>query len=484
MLKFIAVKQHQPDKRPASQRKLDFAEIYRRFSLDRAQEQASRCSQCGVPFCSVNCPLQNYIPDWLKLTAEDRLEEAYNLSSSTNSFPEICGRICPQDRLCEGNCVIEADFHSVTIGAVESFITDTAFEKGWVQPIVPIIEKKQSIGIIGSGPCGMAAAGILRQKGYQVHIYDRYDRAGGLLTYGIPTFKLEKETIARRQEWLEKSGIIFHFGISISDQDSKHTLSFANLRKLHDAIFLATGVYKKKDVTVPGTNLNGVIQALDYLVASNKAIQSGNSSPDPMFNAKDKDIIVVGGGDTAMDCLRTAIRQGAKSVKCLYRRDKYNMPGSMREVKNAEEEGVEFIWQAAPEAFIGTEKVNSILAIRTELGLPDASGRQTVKLLSDSLFTLPADMVIKAFGFDPEPLPQLWNEPSLKLSPSGTIKIDKKTFSTSLDGVYAGGDIVRGASLVVWAIRDGREAAHQIDRYLSQKEKHSVEEQNTKEKVV
>ncbi|MDI2090459.1 NAD(P)-dependent oxidoreductase [Commensalibacter oyaizuii] len=464
MLKFISLDQHQPDKRPAEERSQDFLETYRRFSDEQAKTQASRCSQCGVPFCSTKCPLSNYIPDWLKLTAENRLDEAYALSSETNSFPEICGRICPQDRLCEGSCVIEPGFKSVTIGAVEAYITDHAFEQGLVKPVVPVKELLPSVGIVGAGPCGMAAAVVLRQKGYQVHIYDRYDRAGGLLTYGIPTFKLEKSIVTRRQKWLEESGVVFHFNTNISDKSGEGTIAFSDLRQRHDAVFIATGVYQRKEVKLLGTQLNGVVQALDYLMNSQQ-----ESGPSASMNAKGKNVVVVGGGDTAMDCLRTAIRQGAKSVKCLYRRDKANMPGSMREVKNAEEEGVEFIWQAAPEAFIGAEHVEAIRALRTELGLPDAGGRQSVKIIDNSQFTLPADMVIKALGFDPEPLSELWGDPTLQTSRSGAISVDRKNFMTSIEGVFAGGDIVRGASLVVWAVRDGQDAALQIAQWLSKK---------------
>lgn len=463
MLKFISIEQHQPDKRPAKERQADFLETYRRFSDNQAKEQASRCSQCGVPFCSTKCPLSNYIPDWLKLTVEDRLEEAYALSAETNSFPEICGRICPQDRLCEGSCVIEPGFQSVTIGAVEAYITDQAFEQGWIKPVVPVQEGSQSVGIVGAGPCGLAAAVVLRQKGYQVHIYDRYERAGGLLTYGIPTFKLEKNIVERRQAWLEESGVHFHFNVNISDKNSRGTLSFAELREKHDAVFVATGVYKRKEVSLVGAQLDGVVQALDYLMDSQK-----KSAPSAAMNAEGKCVVVIGGGDTAMDCLRTAIRQGAKSVKCLYRRDKVNMPGSMREVKNAEEEGVEFIWQAAPEAFMGDGRVHCVRALRTELGLPDSGGRQSMRVIPDSHFTLEADIVIKALGFDPEPLPELWDSADLKRSQSGTLMVDRKNFMTSLDGVFAGGDIVRGASLVVWAVRDGQDAALQISRWLDQ----------------
>ncbi len=469
MLKFVNLDQQQPHKRSAEERKQDFKEIYQCFSAEQAEVQASRCSQCGVPFCTTKCPLSNYIPDWLKLTAENRLQEAYELSIATSSFPEICGRICPQDRLCEGSCVIEEDFKSVTIGAVEAFITDHAFEQNWVQLIKPLRELSKSVGIIGAGPCGLAAAVVLRKKGYQVHVYDRYDRAGGLLIYGIPTFKLNKNIIVRRQEWLEKSGVIFHFNTDISAQTDHHSFSFDDLRKKHDAILISTGVYKKKEVSLFGSNLNGVVQALDYLIASQT--ENANSK---QFNAKGKKVVVIGGGDTAMDCLRTAIRQGAISVQCLYRRDKANMPGSMREVKNAEEEGVEFIWQAVPDAFIGEEKVESIRAVRTELGLAETGGRQTIKILSNSHFTLQADLVIKALGFDPEPLPNMWNNDELQIHESGRIKLNSYNYMTSIPGVFAGGDIVRGASLVVWAIKDGQDVAEKIAHWLENNLKKSL----------
>lgn len=466
MLKFVNLDQQQPEKRLADQRKHDFKEIYQRFSEEQARIQASRCSQCGIPFCTTKCPLSNYIPDWLKLTAENRLAEAYALSTATNSFPEICGRICPQDRLCEGSCVIEADYKSVTIGAVEAFITDHAFDQDWVKPIQPLRELPQSVGIIGAGPCGLAAAVVLRKKGYQVHVYDRYDRAGGLLAYGIPTFKLDKDIVTRRQEWLEKSKVMFHFNVNVSDQTSDNAIAFEALRKKHDAVLIATGVYKKKEVSLFGSNLGGVVQALDYLIASQT-----HSTDSLELNAKGKKVVVIGGGDTAMDCLRTAIRQGATSVQCLYRRDKANMPGSKREVKNAEEEGVEFIWQAVPDAFVGEEKIESIRALRTELGLPDAEGRQKIKVLSNSHFMLQADMVIKALGFEPEPLTTLWGNDQLDLHESGTVKLNHYNHMTSLPGVFAGGDIVRGASLVVWAVKDGQDVAEKMAHWLEQQNK-------------
>jgi glutamate synthase (NADPH/NADH) small chain len=469
MLQFVFREKEMPAKRGAEMRREDFGEIYAEFTTEHASEQAGRCSQCGVPFCQVHCPVQNNIPDWLKLTAEGRLEEAYEVSAATNTFPEICGRICPQDRLCEGNCTIEQSTHgTVTIGAIEKYINETAWANGWVKPRLPNREIGQSVGIIGAGPAGLSAAEMLRAQGYEVHVYDRYDRVGGLMIYGIPNFKLEKEVVERRADLLRQQGIIFHLNCDIGG-----AVTFDELRAKHDAVLIATGVYKARDMMMPGVGLKNVVPALDYLTASNR---SGLGDKVPAFesgalNAKGKRVIVIGGGDTAMDCVRTAIRQGAVSVHCLYRRNQANMPGSQREVQNAEEEGVQFEWLAAPLSFSGNAKdeVTSIRAQRMHLGVPDSSGRQTPQPLEDSDFHLPADLVIKALGFDPEDLPNLFDSPHLKVSRWGTVTINYKTMMTSIDGVFAAGDIVRGASLVVWGIRDGRDAAQAMDAYLSQK---------------
>ncbi|MGB0696283.1 MAG: NAD(P)-dependent oxidoreductase [Rhodospirillaceae bacterium] len=469
MLQFISLEAEMPDKRQAEERREDFDEIYQGFSDERAGDQASRCEQCGIPFCQIHCPLSNNIPDWLMLTATGRLEEAYAVSSATNNMPEICGRICPQDRLCEGSCVLEQSRHqSVTIGAVEKYITDTAFEKGWVKPITPEAERSESIGIIGGGPGGIAAAEQLRKKGFQVTIYDRYDRIGGLLVYGIPGFKLEKDIVERRVELLKESGVTLKTEFEVG-----RDATLAELRDKHDAILIATGVYKARMLNVPGAGHNGVFKALDYLTASNKN-GLGDSVPafdDGTLNAKGKNVVVVGGGDTAMDCVRTAIRQGATSVKCLYRRDQANMPGSQREVANAMEEGVEFVWLSAPEAVLADDdnNVTAVRAIRMHLGVPDASGRQSPEPIEGSQFDSPADMVIEALGFEPEDLPKLFGEPGLPITRWGTIQVDNRTLMSGLDGVFAAGDIVRGASLVVWAVRDGRDAAEGIATYLDTK---------------
>ncbi len=457
MLKFVDLERETPEKRAAEARREDFHEIYRQYARDKAAEQAARCSQCGVPFCQSHCPLHNNIPDWLKLTAEGRLREAYELSQETNTFPEICGRICPQDRLCEGNCVIEQSGHgTVTIGAIEKYLTDTAFEEGWVAPIRPAAERPESVGIIGAGPGGLAAADRLRRAGVQVTVYDRHDRAGGLLTYGIPGFKLEKPVVMQRNAQFEEAGVEFVLNCEVG-----RDIGFGELRARHDAVLVATGVYKARDVGGPGSGLGGIVQALDYLTASNRK-SFGDEVPDfdsGVLNAEGKDVVVIGGGDTAMDCVRTAVRQGATSVKCLYRRDRANMPGSQREVQNAEEEGVEFVWQSAPKGFLGEGAVTGVRMIRIRLGAPDQTGRQTPEEIPGSEETVKADLVIKALGFEPEELPRLWGEPGLEVTRWGTVKADFRTHRTALPGVYAVGDIVRGASLVVWAIRDGREAA-------------------------
>lgn len=466
MLQFVTTAKEMPEKRPANLRAQDFHEIYREYAAEKAAEQAGRCSQCGVPYCQSHCPLHNNIPDWLRLTAEGRLQEAYEISQATNTFPEICGRICPQDRLCEGNCVIEQSGHgTVTIGSVEKYITDTAWENGWVQPIKPMTERTESVGIIGAGPGGLAAADMLRRKGLQVTVYDRYDRAGGLLTYGIPGFKLEKPVVMQRIDQLAEAGVQFVTNCNVGE-----TISFDAIRGQHDAVLIATGVYKARDIAAPGVGAKGIVKALDYLTASNRKSFGDDVEEfdNGDLNAMGKRVVVIGGGDTAMDCVRTAIRQGATSVKCLYRRDRANMPGSQREVQNAEEEGVDFVWLTAPKGFTGGDRVEGVMVQRMRLGAPDATGRQSPELIEGADYIEPADLVVQALGFEPEEIPTLWGVPELAVTRWGTIKADFLTHATSLPGVYAAGDIVRGASLVVWAIRDGREAAESILQYLAQ----------------
>ncbi len=466
MLRFVDLEKSMPEKRQAEARREDFDEIYQEFDPPAAAAQASRCSQCGVPFCQVHCPLHNNIPDWLKLTAEGRLEEAYELSQATNNFPEICGRICPQDRLCEGNCVIEQSGHgTVTIGTVERYITETAWDRGWIKPVRPRRELEATVGIVGAGPAGLAAAEELRRRGYQVTVYDRYDRVGGLMVYGIPNFKLEKEVVQRRAELIAQSGVTYKLNFEVG-----RDATLEELRERHDAVLIATGVYKARDIKAPGAGLANIFPAMDYLTASNRK-GLGDAVPafdDGTLDAHGKNVVVIGGGDTAMDCVRTAVRQGALSVKCLYRRDRENMPGSRREVSHAEEEGVEFVWLAAPEAFLGDGKVQAVRAARVHLGVPDSSGRQTPQIVPNSSFTVEADLAIKALGFDPEDLPALFGAPDLGVTRWGTVAADFRTLMTKLPGVFAAGDIVRGASLVVWAVRDGRDAAASIHKYLQE----------------
>jgi glutamate synthase (NADPH) small chain len=470
MLRFTETPQRYPELRPAAERKQDFREIYNAYQPDQAAIQSARCSQCGIPFCQVHCPLQNNIPDWLRLAAEGRLQDAYAISSATNTFPEICGRICPQDKLCEGNCVIERGFGSVTIGSVEKYITETAFAEGWVEAPMPAYERETSVGIIGSGPAGLAAADMLRREGHQVHVYDRHDRVGGLLIYGIPNFKLEKEIVQRRRALFEEAGIQFHLNQAID------AVQFKQLRQQHDAILIATGVYKARALDVPDATLPGIVPALDYLTASNRVClgDSVAAYEDGSLNAKDKDVVVIGGGDTAMDCVRTAVRQGARSVICLYRRDRANMPGSAREVKNAEEEGVQFVWLTAPKAFIGRRHVQQILVQRMRLSAPESGGRQQVVPIEGDTYQLKADLVIQALGFEPEDLPAMFGAPELAVTKYGTLKTHPQTYETALPGVYAAGDIVRGASLVVWAIKDGREAAIAMHQQLSLAQKEAA----------
>ena len=461
MLKFVQVERDMPEKRAAEMRKQDFNEIYAEYADAKAKEQSARCSQCGVPYCQNHCPLHNNIPDWLKLTAEGRLQEAYEVSQATNTFPEICGRICPQDRLCEGNCVIEQSGHgTVTIGSVEKYITDTAWENGWVLPAKPAQELHVSVGIIGAGPGGLAAADVLRRAGVQVTVYDRYDRAGGLLTYGIPGFKLEKDVVMRRIDQLKASGVHFVQNCNVGE-----SIGFDELREQHDAIIIATGVYKSRDLAMPGNGAQGIERAIDFLTASNrKSFGDDVEEFDTgRLNAEGKRVVVIGGGDTAMDCVRTSIRQGAASVKCLYRRDRDNMPGSQREVQNAEEEGVVFEWLSAPKGFTEADgQVSGVIVQKMRLGQPDTSGRRAPEVIEGADYVEDADLVIKALGFEPEDMRTLFGQPELEVTRWGTIKAKFGSGETSMPGVYAVGDIVRGASLVVWAIRDGRDCAEAV----------------------
>jgi glutamate synthase (NADPH/NADH) small chain len=460
MLKFTEREGVGPEKRPAAARRRDFREIHARFGPAAAAREAARCAQCGVPFCQNHCPLANDIPDWLALAAEGRFEEAWRLSAATNPMPEVCGRICPQDRLCESACTIEQSGHgTVTIGAVEEFLTEIAFENGWVAPLSPARRREGSVGIVGAGPAGLAAAERLRAAGFDVFVYDRYDRPGGLLVYGIPNFKLDKSVVARRVARLEEGGVVFVRGFELG-----RDAVLNDLRARHDAVLLAFGAYAARRLDCPVEAGAGVVAALDYLTASNRiglgdqvsAFASG------ALDARGRRVVVIGGGDTAMDCVRTAVRQGAARVVCLYRRDRANMPGSAREVRHAEEEGVVFEWLAAPKA-IGAR---AVLAERMRLGPTDASGRAAPAPAAGGDFALDADLVISALGFSPGDIRAICAEPALAVTAQGRLKVDGRTQATSIDGVFGAGDLARGAALVVWALKDGLAAAAAIEKRL------------------
>ena len=461
MLEFHKKNPKNPEKTDPEKRIKDFQEIYSQFDSKTSIEQSSRCSQCGVPFCQIHCPLNNNIPDWLRYIAEGRLEEAYQISSSTNVFPEVCGRVCPQDRLCEGNCVVEqAGFGAITIGNLEKYLTEVAFEKGWVKNLQPNNSLKQKIAIIGSGPAGMAASSYLVQNGYQVDVFEKHDRVGGLMIYGIPNFKLDKSIVERRTQWLTESGVKFHV-----NQDIGKDISFQDLEKDYDAILVATGVYKARKLDIETSNIENSLPALDFLIESNKVGLGDNPSSNANLNAKDKHVVVIGGGDTAMDCVRTAIRQNAKEVTCLYRRNKENMPGSAREVLNAEQEGVKFNWLSVPSKLITENKFASSLSYKiATLGEADETGRR--KPIDTGIEKqIKSDLIIQALGFEPDDLNSQFKT-NLELTSWNTLKVDFKKFQTSNPKIFAAGDIVRGASLVVWAIHDGREVAKSIHQYL------------------
>ena len=461
MLEFHKKKSKNPSKTEPEKRIKDFQEIYSQFDKNDSIEQSSRCSQCGIPYCQIHCPLNNNIPDWLRYIAEGRLEEAYQVSASTNAFPEVCGRVCPQDRLCEGNCVVEqAGFGAITIGNLEKYLTEIAWEKGWVKNLSSQNQHKQRVAIIGSGPAGMAASAYLTQNGYQVDVFEKNDRAGGLMIYGIPNFKLDKKIVERRTEWLTESGVIFNLNTEVGKN-----ISFQDLEKDYDAILIATGVYKARQLDIDTSSVNNSIPALDFLIESNRTGLGDSPSKNKYLTAKDKHVVVIGGGDTAMDCVRTAIRQQAKEVTCLYRRNKENMPGSAREVLNAEQEGIKFNWLSVPSKIISDSATATSMTYKVAtLGEVDESGRR--KPIDTGVEKqIKSDLIIQALGFEPEDLNHNFKT-NIELTSWKTVKVDFKKFQTSNPKIFAAGDIVRGASLVVWAIHDGREVAKSIHNFL------------------
>ncbi|MGI2257816.1 glutamate synthase subunit beta [Shewanella sp. GXUN23E] len=462
---FIDVARQDPAKHPVKRRTSQFIEIYQAFEQPQVQQQADRCLDCGNPYCEWKCPLHNYIPNWLKLAKQGRIMEAVELVHETNTLPEICGRVCPQDRLCEGACTLNEEFGAVTIGNVEKYITDTAFAQGWRPDLSAVVARKEKVAIIGAGPAGLGCADILARNGVQAVVYDKYPQIGGLLTYGIPAFKLDKNVMAIRRTVMEGMGIEFRLGVTIG-QD----IPFQQLLDEYDAVFLGMGTYSAMQANLPGEDAQGVYQALPYLIGNTHKLMGTQSSEHPYQSMKGKKVVVLGGGDTAMDCVRTAVRQGAESVTCVYRRDEQNMPGSRREVQNAKEEGVQFLFNRQPIAIHTQDgKVSGLECVETQLGEPDQSGRRSPQPVMGSEQVLAADAVIIAFGFQPSPAPW-FADFGIELDQWGRVKaskLDDNPFQTSNPKVFAGGDMVRGSDLVVTAIAEGRDAALGILNFLS-----------------
>jgi glutamate synthase (NADPH/NADH) small chain len=462
-LQFIESARQDPPKKPAEQRIKFFGEIYEQFDADSAALQAGRCLACGNPYCEWKCPVHNYIPNWLQLVAEGNLEKAAELSNLTNSLPEICGRVCPQDRLCEGACTLNDGFGAVTIGSVEKYITDTALKKGWKPDLSQVHKTDKRVAVIGAGPAGLGCADVLVRNGVTPVVFDRYPEAGGLLTFGIPSFKLEKDVMKRRSELLQGMGVEFRLGVEVGKD-----ITLEQLLQEFDAVFLGMGTYKYMKGGFPGEDTPGVYEALPYLISNTRNVLGLKQDERGFIDMKGKRVVVLGGGDTAMDCNRTAIRQGAKSVTCAYRRDEENMPGSKREVANAKEEGVQFLWNRQPVEIVGTDSVEGIKVVRTELGQPDERGRQRPVVVEGSEEIVEADHVIIAFGFQPSP-PDWLGENGIKLDERGRVLAPETAdyaYQTSNEKVFAGGDMVRGSDLVVTAVYEGRGAALGILDYL------------------
>ena len=460
---FLDVPRQDPKKVPVEMRIHDFREIYGHFGADAAKSQAGRCLSCGNPYCEWKCPVHNYIPNWLKLIEEGNLFAAAELSHQTNSLPEICGRICPQDRLCEGACTLNEGFGAVSIGNIEKYISDEAFKKGWKPDMSKVKWTKKKVAIIGAGPAGLGCADVLARNGVKSMVFDKYPEIGGLLTYGIPPFKLEKEVVFRRGDILKGMGVEFKLNTEIGKD-----IAFEKLLKDYDAVFMGMGTYKYMKGDFPGENLPGVYEALPFLIANIQRVLGKGTDADKAMDVRGKRVVVLGGGDTAMDCNRTSIRQGAESVTCAYRRDEANMPGSKREVTNAKEEGVEFLWNRTPVEIIGNGKVEGVKLVTTKLGAPDAKGRRKPEVVPGSEEIIPADRVIVAFGFRPNPA-DWFGAHSIQLHEDGRVQAAEKQkykHQTSNPKVFAGGDMVRGSDLVVTAVYEGRTAAEGILDYL------------------
>ena len=461
---FLDVGRFDPSKKAPDERKINFVEIYGEYNQVQASNQAHRCLDCGNPYCEWKCPVHNYIPDWLKLVNEGNIIEAADLCHSTNSLPEVCGRVCPQDRLCEGACTLNDGFGAVTIGSVEKYITEKAFEMGWKPDLSHRKWTNKKVGIIGSGPAGIACADVLIRAGIHSHVFDKNEEIGGLLTFGIPEFKLEKSVVRRRRKILEEMGIKFNLGIEIGKD-----IRFKKLYDDYDAVFLAMGTYTSLEGGFRGEKLQGVYKAIDYLISNTKKLLNMNSGNSEYINFRGKNVVVLGGGDTAMDCNRTAIRQGAKSVTCLYRRNEKNMPGSRREVKNAKEEGVIFNFNIQPIDILGNEKVEGVKTVQTELGEPDQNGREVPIPIPGSERIYDADVVIIAFGFRASPS-DWFDDFNIETKKNGLViakENQEYKFQTSNEKIFSGGDMVRGSDLVVTAIWEGREAGKSIIKYIS-----------------
>jgi glutamate synthase (NADPH/NADH) small chain len=462
-LQFLDIPRLDPAKVPVEQRVTEFKEIYSQFDANGAASQAGRCLACGNPFCEWKCPVHNYIPNWLKLIQEGNLFEAAELSHKTNSLPEMCGRICPQDRLCEGACTLNDGLGAVTIGSIEKYITDEAFKQGWTPDMTNVKATGKRVAVIGAGPAGLGCADILTRNGVKPVVFDRYTRIGGLLTFGIPPFKLEKEVVEKRREVMEGMGVEFRLGVDVGKD-----ISLDQLLAEYDAVFMGMGTYRYVKGGFPGEDLPGVHEALPYLIANINKELGLPGAEDQFVDLKGKRVVVLGGGDTGMDCIRTAIRQGAESVTCTYRRDEQNMPGSRRDYKNSKEEGAEFVFNAQPVELVGTDAVEGVKIVETRLGKPDARGRRVPEPIPGSEQVIPADAVIIAFGFLPSP-PQWFDKHEVKLHTNGRVRVSAAQdtpFQTTNPKIFAGGDMVRGSDLVVTAVFEGREAAKGILRYL------------------